>query len=72
MSWKEKVRQFRSWLKEEYAHYKVTDSGELKHSIETRGPKITLKEELVDFIHGSLMGVILGLLIGLVTLNIIL
>ena len=33
----------------------------------------TLYEELVvDFIHGSLMGLILGILIGLVTLNIIL
>ena len=72
MNWKEKYVRVKKWAKEEYTHYKVTPEGELKHSIETVGPKLILKEEVVDFIHGSLMGLILGILIGLVTLNIIL
>ena len=51
MNWKEKYERFKKWAKEEYTHYKVTPEGELKHSIETVGPKLILKEEVVDFIN---------------------
>ena len=55
---------FKRWALAEWKFFKKTPDG-IKHTWEVPGPKVIMHEKIVDFIHGSVIGLLLGLIVGL-------
>ena len=68
---KAKAEKITEWANKEFEQYEHTAEG-TKHRIKIPGPKLKLKEELVDLIHGFLIGIFTGFSVGFFILKFLL